>query len=165
MDRNITEQGRIRRFMQGVWISGRIVCRRSLFAVMLLAVTLFPFPCHAAEEHFLDDNPRYPLIYAIVPNRHYLDLDSCAIISADEDGFEVSAQYLDSKSQADDNRHTCRFRKNEESGWELQVWNDSYDKAWRTFINPNGDIEEILDEKGYVGFGLSDYYMFKRVYQ
>lgn len=141
------------------------IIRRSVFAFALLVMALLPCRCHADERLFLDGNPRYPLIYAVIPHRHYLDLDSCTIISDDEDGFEVSAQYLDSKSLADANRHICRFRKNKESGWELQFRNERYDKEWRTFISPNDDIEEILDEKGSVGFGLPDYYMFKWVYQ
>ncbi|MBO6236547.1 MAG: hypothetical protein J6N22_07485, partial [Schwartzia sp.] len=40
--------------------------------------------CHADDldlPMFLDDNPRYPLVFAIYPSGHYLDLESCRVIS------------------------------------------------------------------------------------
>lgn len=128
--------------------------------------------CHAEESLFMDGNSHYPLVYAQEDVFRYLDFDSCTIISKDESGFELSVKYL---FRPDVQRYTalkeeervCRFRKNEESDWKLQVWDDHYDKGWKTFIDPHDEdaIEQILDEKGRVSFGLYNYYMFKCVYQ
>ncbi len=121
--------------------------------------------CHAEEQLFLDGDSRYPLIFAMENYRHYLDLDSCTIISDDEDGFEIAAEYIESKSY---NRQKVarRFRKNEESDGELQVLDD-YGEEWQTFYNPYDEeiIKQMLDDKGLVNFHLPDYYMFKCAYQ
>ena len=124
--------------------------------------------CYAEEPLFMDGDPRYPLVFALKWGRddfrHYLDLDSCEVISHDEDGFEIAAKYISSIEQSDrDRRCTCRFRKNEDSGWKLQFWN----KGWKTFMDPHDEdaIEQMLEEKGIVSFNLDDYYMFKCVYQ
>lgn len=140
-------------------------------AAFVIEVALYG-RCHAEEQLFLDDNPRYPLVFALIWGRdefhHYLDLDSCEVISHDEDGFEISAKYIATIEQSDrDHEYTCRFRKNGDSGWRLQVWDDHYDKAWETFLDPHDEdaIEQRLEEKGIVRFRLSNYYLFKCAYQ
>ena len=144
-------------------------------AVMLFLLVCFVMPvCHAEEPQiFLDDNPKCPLVYAQEHAFGYLDLDSCTLISGDKDSFEISVQYYSryeglKAAGSKAKEYTCRFRKNGDSGWKLQVWNDCYhDKEWESFIDPSDEytIEQILDEKGRVDFRLPDYYMFKCVYQ
>lgn len=138
--------------------------RRFVLGLALLVVMLLPSRCHAEEPLFLDGDPRYPLIYAIDYMRHYLDLDSCVLISGDANAFEISARYIDPKFPEID--HTYRFRKNEDSDGELEVWG-CYDKDWAAFPNPQDEeaIEWELDEKGRVGFRLPDIFMFKVAYQ
>ena len=138
------------------------------FAVAFVIEVALYGRCHAEEPLFMDGNPRYPLVYAQKDVFRYLDFDSCTIISKDESGFELSVKYL---FRPDVQRYTalkeeervCRFRKNEESDWKLQVWDDHYDKGWKTFIDPHDEdaIEQILDEKGRVNFGLYNYYMMR----
>ena len=104
------------------------------------------FGCCQAEElpMFLDDNPRYPLVFGINPHRHYLDLESSKVIAGDEDSFEIYAegvyQSVDPAVQRKDNP-IYHFRKNEESDWELQFWKNSSNE-WMTFPNPY-DKEKI----------------------
>ena len=139
------------------------------FAVSFVIEVLICGRCHAEEpQMFLDDNPRYPLIFAQEDIFHYLDLDSCTLISGDEDCFEISARYYSrceglKSAGPEAQEHTCHFRKNEDSGWKLQFGN----KGWTTFKDPHDEdtIEQMLDEKGSVSFGLPYYYKFKRVYQ
>lgn len=141
------------------------------FAVALAMEVSNVGRCHAEEQLFLDDDPQYPLVSAFIWGRddfrHYLDLDSCEVISHDEDGFEISAKYIATSKQSDkDHEYIRRFRKNEESGWELQFWN-GHDKAWETFIDPHDEdaIEQILEVKGIANFRFPDYYLFKCAYQ
>ena len=158
----------------------RIWCLIAAFTLLLMLEVAICKRCHAEEpQMFLDDNPRFPLIYAregALDRFNYLDLDSCTVISGDEDCFEISAQYValsffrdvaPQYASSSKEEYTCRFRKNEESGGELQVWDEHYDKKWRTFIGPHDEevIEQMLDETGYAGYSLSSYYMFKCVYQ
>ena len=128
--------------------------------------------CHAKDldlPMFLDDNPRYPLVFAIYPSGHYLDLESCRVISGDEDNFEIYAEGVfhsrDSFVQRKDNP-IYHFRKNEESDGELQFWKNS-SKEWKTFPNPydKETIEAILDETGYVDYYFPPYYIFKYLYR
>jgi len=142
------------------------------FAVAFVIEVALYGRCHAEERLFLDNDPRYPLVFALIWGRdefrHYLDLDSCEVISHDEDGFEISAKYIATIGQSDrDHEYTCRFRKNGDSGWRLQVWDDHYDKAWETFLAPHDEdaIEQILEVKGIANFRFSDYYLFKCAYQ
>ena len=69
-----------------------------MFAVSLAMEVSNVGRCHAEEQLFLDDDPRYPLVFALIWGRddfrHYLDLDSCEVISHDEDGFEIAAKYI-----------------------------------------------------------------------
>lgn len=119
----------------------------------------------AEESLFMNGDPRYPLIYAKECYRHYLDLDSCMIISDNEDGFEISADYIEPNNTWKP-RTTCRFRKNEVSNRELQVLSD-YSKDWQRIYNPYDEetIRQTLEEEGRVYYGLAAYYMFKCVYQ
>lgn len=139
-----------------------------MFAVSLAMGVSNVGRCHAEESLFLDDDSRYPLVFAQEDTFEYLDLDSCTVISGDEDEFEISARYYSRyegrrAAGPEAKEHTCRFRKNEASGWKLQFWNG----GWTTFIDPHDKdtIEKMLDEKGSVSFGLSRYYKFKCVYQ
>ena len=102
------------------------------------------------ESLFMNGDPRYPLIYAKECYRHYLDLDSCIIISDDEDGFEISADYIE-PNKTRKTRITCRFRKNEVSNGELQVLSD-YSKDWQRIYNPYDEetIRQTLEEEGRV---------------
>lgn len=143
-----------------------------MFAVSLAMGVSNVGRCYAEEPLYLGDNPRYPLLFALIWGRddfrHYLDLDSCEVISRDEDGFEITTKYITTSKQSDeDHEYTCRFRKNGDSGWKLQVWDEHYDKAWETFIDPHDEdtIEQRLEEKGIVRFRLSDYYLFKCAYK
>ena len=133
------------------------------FVVALLIAVLFPCQCEAEEPLFLDGNPRYPLIFAQDFMRHYLDLDSCVLISGDKDSFEISAEYIDPKFPELD--HTYRFRRNEASDGELQVLGRN-SKEWAIFPDPQNEeqIEEKL-EKGIVSFWLAERYMFKLAYR
>ncbi len=140
--------------------------------LLILDVLLFGRCCHAEESLFRGGDPKYLLVLAMAGGcsdfRLYLDLDSCDVISHDENGFEISAEYIATIAQANKgHKYVCRFRKNEESGWKLQVWNEDYDKEWVTFIDPHDEdtIKQILEEKGLVDFRLFDYYSFKCVYQ
>ena len=129
------------------------------------------FGCCQAEElpMFLDDNPRYPLVFGINPHRHYLDLESCKVISGDEDSFEIYAegvyQSVDPAVQRKDNP-IYHFRKNEESDWELQFWKNSSNE-WKTFPNPYDQekIEAMLDETGRVDYYYPPYYIFTYLYR
>ncbi len=143
-----------------------------MFAVSLMMEVSNIGRCHAEEPLFLDDNPRYPLVTAQKGLRYYLDLDSCEVISNDEDGFEISAKYIYPRYRNND--YTCRFRKNKESDGKLQVrhWRNKevrtiYDKKWRTIYDPydKETVEQVLEERDYIDFRLDDYYMFKCVYQ
>lgn len=130
--------------------------------------------CHAEERFswtamFLDDNPRYPLIFGINPHREYLDLESCRIISGDEDSFEIYAEGIYKSTDIAVQRKETpahRFRKNEESNGELQFWKNS-GKEWVTFPNPYDQekIEAMLDETGYVNYYFPTYYIFKYLYR
>ena len=151
----------------------RIPCDRWKILVIIAFLSSSVFGHCQAEEHlFLNDNPRYPLIFAIDRNRRYLDLDSCAIISNDENGFEISAQCIcqDMESNEPEKNQTFRFRKNAESNWKLQVWEEfwaRYSSEWRTIPDPMElkDIEQTLDTKGYINYHFPAYYLFKCVYQ
>lgn len=149
--------------------------RKSILALAVLAAC-FVMPingyCEAEETLFLNGDPRYRLIFAKEMYRHYLDLDSCAIISDDEDGFEISADYIDTDLKGKRYKYTLRFRKNEESDGELQVFRRNYYgveyiEEWNTFYNPHDgeNVNRVLDEEGKIDFRLRDYYMFKCVYQ
>lgn len=149
--------------------------RKSILALAVLA-SCFVIPidgyCEAEETLFLNGDPRYLLIYAKECYRHYLDLDSCMIISDNEDGFEISADYIDTDLKGERHKNTLRFRKNEESDGELQVFRRNYYgveyiEEWNTFYNPHDgeNVNRVLDEEGKIDFRLRDYYMFKCVYQ
>lgn len=140
-------------------------------AMLMMGNSLFGC-CHVKEldlPMFLDDNPRYPLVFAIYPQGHYLDLESCKVISGDEDSFEIYAEGVfhsrDSFVQRKDNP-IYHFRKNEESDGELQFW-ESYGKKWKTFPDPYDQEknEAILDETGYVDYHFPVYYIFKYLYR
>lgn len=137
----------------------------------LLVMHIFGI-CHAGDldlPMFLNDNPRYPLVFAIYPSGHYLDLESCRVISGDEDSFEIYAEgvfkSLDGAVQRKENP-IYHFRKNEESNWELQFWKNSSNE-WKTFPNPYDQekIESILDETGSVDYYFPPYYIFKYLYR
>ena len=142
---------------------------RKSFLVLVVLVACFVIPingyCEAEESLFMNGDPRYPLIYAKECYRHYLDLDSCMIISDNEDGFEISADYIEPNNTWK-TRTTCRFRKNEVSDGKLQALSD-YSKDWQTIYNPYDEetIEQALEKEGRVYFGLGAYYMFKCAYQ
>ena len=136
------------------------------FLTFLFVVSMPIVGCCEAEPPYLDGNPRYPLVFAMEAYRHYLDLDSCAIVSDDEDGFEIVAEYIDPKSFGNNHRYECRFRKNAESDGELELWIEHI-RQWTPFYNPYDEETnaQVLDEKGLVNFHLPEYYMFKCVYQ
>lgn len=150
------------------------------FAVVFSMEASFTKDCYAGKaQPFLDGDPRYPLVYAFPANwksqstfNRYLDLESCEVITDDEDGFEISADYIRFYLKDKRDTTTLRFRKNEESDGELQVFSGhfyggDYREEWSTFYNPYDEetIEQRLDKKGGVNFLLDEYYMFKRVYQ
>lgn len=97
-------------------------------------------------------------------SRDYLDLDSCEVISDDEDGFEISAKC--NNPRYPNNDYIYRFRRNKESDGKLQV-RDWYDKKWKTIYDPHDKktVEQVLEERDYIYFRLDDYYIFKCVYQ
>ncbi len=141
--------------------------RKSILALAVLAACLVvPIKgyCHAEESLCMDGDPRYPLIFAKEMYRHYLDLDSCTIISDNEDGFEVYAEYIDTYFPANKRRHGRHFRKKKEG--KIQVLVDD-NTRWVTFWNPHDEetISRVLAEEGQISFQLGAYYMFKCVYQ
>ena len=149
---------------------------RKVWALIAAAVASFVLElsicghCHAEKlQMFLDDNPRYPLIFGINPHRRYLDLESCRVISGDEDSFEIYAEGIykstDIAVQSKETP-TYHFRKNEESNGELQVWLKR-DQKWKTIPNPYDQdaISEALDETGYFDYPFITYYTFKCIYQ
>ena len=141
--------------------------RKSILALAVLA-SCFVIPidgyCEAEETLFLNGDPQYPLIFAKEMYRHYLDLDSCAIISDDEDGFEIYAEYVKPEPFDNGHRYGRHFRKNKEG--KIQVLVDD-NTRWVTFWNPHDgeNVNRVLDEEGKIDFRLRDYYMFKCVYQ
>ncbi len=141
--------------------------RKSIIALAVLAAG-FVMPingyCEAEETLFLNGDPRYRLIFAKEMYRHYLDLDSCAIISDDEDGFEIYAEYVKPEPFDNGHRYGRHFRKNKEG--KIQVLVDD-NTRWVTFWNPHDgeNVNRVLDEEGKIDFRLRDYYMFKCVYQ
>lgn len=144
-----------------------MLIRRSVLAAAFLAATFLPCLCRAEEPLFLDGNPRYPLVYALENYRHYLDLDSCTLISGNADSFEISAEYIhEPQYPSHDYPYECRFRKNEESGGELQVWDD-YSQKWCAIYNPydQATVEGALKENGDVYYRLPDFYKFKCIYR
>ena len=141
--------------------------RKSILALaVLLACFVMPISghCEAEEPLVMNGDPRYLLIFAKEMYRHYLDLNSCTIISDDEDGFEVYAEYVDLESFDKYRRHGRHFRKNKEG--EIQVLVDD-NTRWVSFYNPHDGetVNQVLDEEGKIDFRLRDYYMFKCVYQ
>ena len=82
----------------------------------------------------MDGEPRYPLVSAVELHRQYLDLDACEIISDDQNGFELYAEYFDLFLDpiSIKGKHIYRFRKNDESDGELQFWDDSRKKMVAT---------------------------------
>ena len=124
--------------------------------------------CHAVESFFLDDNPEYPLVSVVELHRQYLDLDSCEIISDDEDGFELYAEYFDLFLDpiSIKGKHIYRFRKNDESDGVLQFWDDSREK-WLPLPNPSDQeaINQALYETGHINFRPETYAMFKYAYK
>ncbi len=142
----------------------RIWALSVMFAVSLAIEVSNIGRCHAEESLFLDGNPRYPLVSAQKSSRDYLDLDSCEVISDDEDGFEISAKC--NNPRYPNNDYIYRFRRNKESDGKLQV-RDWYDKKWKTIYDPHDKetVEQVLEERDYIYFRLDDYYIFKCVYQ
>lgn len=118
--------------------------RKSIIALAVLA-SCFVIPidgyCEAEETLFLNGDPRYPLIFAKEGYRHYLDLDSCTIISDDEDGFEVYAEYIDTYYPANKRRLGRHFRKNKEG--KIQVLVDD-NTRWVTFWNPHDGENDFV---------------------
>ncbi len=141
--------------------------RKSFLALAVLAAC-FVIPingyCEAEETLFLNGDPRYRLIFAKEMYRHYLDLDSCAIFSDDEDGFEIYAEYVKPEPFDNGHRYGRHFRKNKEG--KIQVLVDD-NTRWVTFWNPHDgeNVNRVLDEERKIDFRLRDYYMFKCVYQ
>lgn len=117
---------------------------------------------------FLDGDSRYPLVFGINPHRHYLDLDSCVVISGDADAFEIYAEgiYQSTDVAVQHENPVYRFRKNEETDGALQFGVEN-NQEWRTIPNPydQGAMEEALDELGRVDFHFPTYYIFKIVYR
>lgn len=126
--------------------------------------------CHAEKlQLFLDDNPRYPLIFGLNPHREYLDLESCRIISGDENNFEIYAEGIYKSTDVAvqmKETPTHLFRKNEESDEELQVWSKR-NQEWKTIPNPYDQeaISEVLEETGFFDYPFITYYRFKCIYQ
>ena len=56
----------------------------AVFAVSFVIEVASFAHCHAEEPLFMDGDPRYLLVYAKEMYRHYLDPDSCTIISDNE---------------------------------------------------------------------------------
>ena len=139
-------------------------------ALVLLACFAMSFSkhCKAEESLFMDGDPRYPLVSAEELHRQYLDLDACEIISDDEDGFEIYAEYFDLFLDpiSIKGKHIYRFRKNDESDGELQFWDDSR-KKWLPLPDPSDQeaINQALYETGQINFRLETYAMFKCAYK
>ena len=123
----------------------RIWALSVMFAVSLAIEVSNIGRCHAEESLFLDGNPRYPLVSAQKSSCDYLDLDSCEVISDDEDGFEISAKC--NNPRYPNNDYIYRFRRNKESDGKLQV-RDWYDKKWKTIYDPHDKetVEQVLEE-------------------